>query len=263
MKKGRYIPEPLNKPDNFSEPSTSGTKDTPQEVDRSAKEDIPSMPTARSETSSDTPSTSSGQTESSSDIPSAPSAQRKTPEVQKEPAKVTSKAKANVHHQPKQMRDKKIERNLRYRKNLSERKQFWHSQNAYYSHKDKNLKYENNLVRKHDNSTNRKPRFGSQENSNRKQRFGSEKDFNRNQRLDSKNNSNRTQRFSSEVRREQDSKVKPTNDQKQKGHLESSARKTPPSKSKSSLPNSSCSSPSCSNTNSMGSQKPRPSAEQK
>ena len=75
--------------------------------------------------------------------------------------------------------------------------------------------------------------------------------------------------FGSEARRQQDSKVNPTNDQKQKGHLESSARKTSPSKSKSSLPNSSRSftsthsSPSSSKTNPACPQKPHSSAEQK
>ena len=95
--KGRYVPEPLNKPDNFDVPSTSGTKDIPQEKGIPAKE-----VTTSSETSS----------------------------VQSEPAIEKPKPKANIHHQPKQMRNQKRQRNQRYRKNLSERKQFWQSQNA-------------------------------------------------------------------------------------------------------------------------------------
>ena len=239
MSKGRYIPEPLNMADNFDVPSTSGTKDIPQENESSAKEDVPSTSSVQSE----------------------------TPTVQNEPAKEKPKMKANIHHQPKQMRNKKRERNQRYRKNLSERRQFWQSQNAYFSHQDKNLKYENNPVGKPESHNNRKPRFGSQENTNRKQRFGSENDFNRKQRFGSKNDSNRKQRFGSEVKRDQNSKVSPSNDQKQKGHLESPAKKSSQSKptpsSSSNSSTSTNSSPFCSKAHSVHSQKSHSSSEQK
>lgn len=191
-------------------PSTSGTKDIPQEKGIPAKE-----VTTSSETSS----------------------------VQSEPSIEKPKPKANIHHQPKQMRNQKRQRNQRYRKNLSERKQFWQSQNAYFSHQDKNLKYKKNPVEMHENNSNRKQRFGSEKETNRKQRFGSE------------------------IKRDQNSKVSPTNDQKQKGHLESPAKKSSqskPSQSHSSTSsNSSNSSSPHSKFHSVPSRKSQSSAEQK
>jgi len=105
--KGRYVPEPLNKLDNFDLPSTSGIKDVPEEKGVPAEKLTPS-----SETSS----------------------------VQSEPADKKQKQKANIHRQPKQVKDQKQQRNLRYKKNLSEQKQFWRSQNAHFSYHDRNSK---------------------------------------------------------------------------------------------------------------------------
>ena len=88
--------------------------------------------------------------------------------------------------------------------------------------------------------------------NNRKQRFGSE------------DNVNRKQRFGSESKSDQSSRFGPTNDQKQKGHLESQVKKSSQSNfSRFSSSNSSNSSQPLSKFNSVRTQKPKSSTDMK
>ena len=124
--KGRYVAEPLNKPTNFDVPSTSGTKEVPVEYLYSTSE-ISSM--------------------------------------ESEPVVQKPKQKANIHRQPKQVNNQKQQRNLRYKKNLSERKQFWRSQNPHYTHLDRNSK-----PKGEENKCKRS--FGPLDQKNQKKTFG-------------------------------------------------------------------------------------------
>ena len=81
--KGRYLPEPLNELARYDVPSTSGTK-----------------------TSLGDPSQTTSETSSTKNDNYAPA----------------SKKKANIHRNPKQVADRKHQRNLRYKKNFSEKK---------------------------------------------------------------------------------------------------------------------------------------------
>ncbi|KAL7610003.1 hypothetical protein Lser_V15G12622 [Lactuca serriola] len=154
---------PLNKPDNFDVPSTSGTKEISVEEVNST-----------SETSS----------------------------TKSEPTVKKLKQKANIHRQPKQVKNQKQQRNLRYKKNLSE---FWRTQNTHFSYHDRNSK-------------SKKKAFGPHEEQNRKDRFGPE------------SNSNLKGRFGHEGKSYRSSRFGPSNDQKQKGHLEPQVRKNSQSK---------------------------------
>lgn len=50
------------------------------------------------------------------------------------------KQKANIHKTPKQVLERKHKRNLRYKKNITERKQFWRSKNPHYVRYEKTNK---------------------------------------------------------------------------------------------------------------------------
>ena len=90
--KGRYVVEPINKPSSFDKPSTSGTKEIPEEPMRE-----PVVPSKTTET------------------------QWKKP-----------KSSFNIHKSPKQLAEHQRYRNQRYNKNLNERKRYWQSQNPNY-----------------------------------------------------------------------------------------------------------------------------------
>ena len=119
--KGRYIPEPINKPSSFDIPSTSGTKDVLEEplVE-------PDVPIERKE-------------------PKGPLKRQEAPEVQTKESTETKmedkttatqkekpKASFNVHKSQKELAEQKRLRNQRYATNLNERKKHWNSQNPNY-----------------------------------------------------------------------------------------------------------------------------------
>ena len=81
--KSRYVAKPLNEPTRYDVPSTSGTK------------------TSSGETVMTSCETCSSKSESHAQVP---------------------KKKANIHKNPKHVAERKHQRNLRYKKNLSERK---------------------------------------------------------------------------------------------------------------------------------------------
>nr|KAJ0214865.1 hypothetical protein LSAT_V11C300139970 [Lactuca sativa] len=99
--KGRYIPEPINKPSSFDIPSSSGTKDVPEEPmvepDVPIKREEPKVQTKKS-----TESKMKG----------------KTTATQKE----KPKANFNTHKSQKELAEQKRLRNQRYATNLNERK---------------------------------------------------------------------------------------------------------------------------------------------
>ena len=99
--KGRYVAEPLNELTRYDVPSTSSTQ-----------------------TSLGEPVIASSETRSSKSESNA--------QVQKK--------KAIIHKNPKQVAEQKHQRNLRYKKNLSERKLFWRSKNPHYVRYEKTNK---------------------------------------------------------------------------------------------------------------------------
>ncbi|KAL7590353.1 hypothetical protein Lser_V15G35620 [Lactuca serriola] len=119
--KGRYIPEPINKPSSFDIPSTSGTKDVPEEPSVE-----PDVPIERKE-------------------PKGPLKRQEAPEVQTKESTETKmedktnatqkekpQASFNVHKSQKELAEQKRLRNQRYASNLNERKRHWNSQNPNY-----------------------------------------------------------------------------------------------------------------------------------
>lgn len=82
--KGRYVAEPINKPSSFDKPSTSGTKEIPEEPKEEQKVPV------------------------------------KTIETQKEKPKVNF----NIQKSQKELAEQKDLRNQRYAKNLNERKSY-------------------------------------------------------------------------------------------------------------------------------------------
>ncbi|XP_052625810.1 uncharacterized protein LOC128132855 [Lactuca sativa] len=109
--KGRYIPDPINKPSSFDIPSSIGTKDVPEEPmvepDVPIKKEEPKVQTKKS-----TESKMKG----------------KTTATQKE----KPKANFNIHKSQKELAEQKRLRNHRYATNLNERKKHWNSQNSNY-----------------------------------------------------------------------------------------------------------------------------------
>ncbi|KAL7582691.1 uncharacterized protein LOC128128961 [Lactuca sativa] len=90
--KGRYVAEPINKPSSFDKPSTSGTKEIPEEMGKK---------------------------------PEASNLSSKTTKAQKE----KPKSSFNIHKSQQQLAKQKREISRRYMKNMNEPKQFWQSQN--------------------------------------------------------------------------------------------------------------------------------------
>ncbi|XP_052627571.1 uncharacterized protein LOC128134144 [Lactuca sativa] len=119
--KGRYIPEPINKPSSFDIPSTSGTKDVPEEPlvepDVPIERKEPKGPLKRQEAPA-------VQTKESTEI----KMEDKTTTTQKE----KPQASFNVHKSQKELAEQKRLRNQRYASNLNERKRHWNSQNPNY-----------------------------------------------------------------------------------------------------------------------------------
>nr|KAJ0227889.1 hypothetical protein LSAT_V11C100037270 [Lactuca sativa] len=109
--KGRYIPEPINKPSSFDIPSASGTKDVPEEP--MVEPDVPNKrEEPKVQTKKNTESKKKG----------------KTTATQKE----KPKANFNIHKSQKELAEQKRLRNQRYATNLNERKKHWNSQNPNY-----------------------------------------------------------------------------------------------------------------------------------
>nr|KAJ0190459.1 hypothetical protein LSAT_V11C800444910 [Lactuca sativa] len=109
--KGRYIPEPIKKPSSFDIPSSSGTKDVPEEPMVE-----PDVPIKREE----------------------PKVQTKKSTESKMKSKITAtqkekpKASFNTHKSQNELAEHKRLRNKRYATNLNERKKHWNSQNPNY-----------------------------------------------------------------------------------------------------------------------------------
>nr|KAJ0203047.1 hypothetical protein LSAT_V11C500252350 [Lactuca sativa] len=106
--KGRYIPEPINKPSSFDIPGSSGTKDVPEEPMVE-----PDVPIKREEPKAQTKKSTESKMKG------------KTIVTQKE----KPKASFNIHKSQKELAEQKRLRIQRYATNLHERKKHWNSQN--------------------------------------------------------------------------------------------------------------------------------------
>nr|KAJ0214349.1 hypothetical protein LSAT_V11C400174670 [Lactuca sativa] len=116
--KGRYIPEPINKPSSFDIPSTSETKDVPEE-----SLDEPGVPIKREEPKGLLKRQEAPKVQTKESIEEG-----KTTATQKE----KPRANFNVHKSQKELAKQKRLRNQRYASNLNERKRHWNSQNPNY-----------------------------------------------------------------------------------------------------------------------------------
>ncbi|KAL7609655.1 hypothetical protein Lser_V15G12997 [Lactuca serriola] len=109
--KGRYIPDPINKPSSFDIPSSIGTKDVPEEPMVE-----PYVPIKREEPKVQTKKSTESKMKG------------KTTATQKE----KPKANFNIHKSQKELAEQKRLRNQRYATNLNERTKHWNSQNSNY-----------------------------------------------------------------------------------------------------------------------------------
>nr|KAJ0227036.1 hypothetical protein LSAT_V11C100049630 [Lactuca sativa] len=169
--KGRYIPEPINKPSCFDIPSTSGTKDVPEEPF-----DEPGVPIKREEPKCLLKRQEAPKVQTKESIEEG-----KTTATQKE----KPKASFNVHKSQKELAKQKRLRNQRYASNLNERKRHWNSQNPNYKpprketmDKGKEQMKENLSPNSfYSESQNRKSSLGAEHTFGPKTRFGPRPSF--------------------------------------------------------------------------------------